>query len=72
MQLKKNTLISGKNDNLSENFWHHEDEKSILKEQNIKGDYRNLVDKSSDTRSDIRDGLSGHTPQDRLLTSQLP
>lgn len=46
------------NDNALENFWLHEDEESILEEQNIKRDYRDLVSKSLNTGSRVRDGLS--------------
>ncbi len=33
--------ISETNDNVSENFISHKDEKSLLEEQDIKGDHRN-------------------------------
>ncbi len=47
------------------------DEKSILEEQDIERNYRNLIGKSSDTWSHIKDSLLGHTSQDRLLVSEL-
>lgn len=62
--------ILREDDNVSENFGSYEEEKSLLKKQVIKEDHRNLVGKSSDIGSCIRDILSGHTPQDGLLTSE--
>ncbi len=56
--------------NTSDNFGLYEDEESIIEEQDIKGDHSNLVGESSDTGSHARDGLSGRTPQDRLLASE--
>lgn len=53
--------ISRKNNNLSKNFGSYEDEKSILEKQNIKEDYGDLINKSSDTRSYARDNLSKRT-----------
>lgn len=70
IQSKQDTLISGKNENILDNFGLHEDKDFILEEQDIKGDYRNLVDKSSDTESHIRNGLSKWTTQDRLFASE--
>ncbi len=70
MQLKQNIPILGEDDNISENFGLHEDKEFILEEQDIKGDHRNLVDKSSGTGSYVRDSLSRYTPQDRLLASE--
>lgn len=49
-------------DNASKNFGPHKDEEFILKEQDIEGDYRNLVDKSLDIRRYVRDGLLGRIP----------
>lgn len=63
-------LILGKNDNASKNFGPHKNKKSILKEQEIKRDYRNLKGKSLDTKSCTRDGLLGHTFQARFLASE--
>ena len=42
-----------------------------MEEQQIEEDYRNLGDKSSDTRSRIRDGLLGCTPETGLHGSEL-
>ncbi len=42
-----------------------------MEEQEIEGDHRNSVGKSSDTGSHARDGLSGCTPQDGLLANKL-
>ena len=68
MQPKQNTPIPGEDNNISENFGSHEDDKS--EEQDIEVDHWNLVGKSSDTVSHVRDCLSSLTPQDRLLSSQ--
>ena len=71
MQPKQNMPIPRENNNASENFKPHEDEKSTLEEQNIEGDHTNLVSENSDIGSYTRNGLSGHTPQDWLLASEL-
>ncbi len=39
MQPKQNTPIPGEDENTSDNFGLHEDEESILEEQDIKGDH---------------------------------
>ena len=70
MQLKQNTLISGEDDNASENFGPHEDEKSTLEEQDIERDHTYLINKSLDIRCCARDGLLERTPQDGLLASE--
>ena len=46
IQPKQNTPILGKDNNVSENFRLCEDEKSILKKQEVERDCTNLVDKS--------------------------
>ena len=56
-----------KDDNVSENFGFCEDEKSTPKIQDIKGDHRNLVSKSSDTKNCIK---ARCTLQNRLLGSE--
>ncbi len=71
MQPKQDTPIPGEDENTSDNFGLHEDEESILEEQNIEGDHRYSVGESSDTGSHARDSLSGRTPQDGLLASEL-
>ncbi len=70
MQLKQDTPIPKEDENTSDNFGLHGDEKSILEEQDIEVDHRNSVGKSSDTGSHARDGLSGRTPQDGLFASE--
>ena len=70
MQFKQNIPIPEEDDNTSKNFGPYEDEEFTLKEQEIEKDYTNLVSKSSDTESYIRDGLSGHTPQDGLFINE--
>ncbi len=70
MQPKQDKPIPGEDENTSDNFELHEDEESILEEQDIESDHRYLVGESSDTGSHARDGLSGRTPQDGLLASE--
>ena len=50
-------------DNSSENFEPYEDKKSILEEQKIESNHRDLVVETLDTESHVRNGLSKHTPQ---------
>lgn len=59
MQLKQDMPRPGEYDNVSKNFGLYEDNK--LEEQDIKGDYKKLIGKSSDIRSRIRNGLSRYT-----------
>ena len=44
------------------NFGPYKDEKSILEEQNIEGDHRNLRGKCFDIKSHVKDGLARYTP----------
>lgn len=53
-------LIPREDNNALENFKSHEDEKLKLEGQNIERDYRNLIGKSSDIESHIKDNLSGY------------
>ena len=71
IQPKQNTPIPRKDNNASKNFGPHEDEESILKEQDIERDHTNLVAKSLNTRNRTKKGLSGRTPQDGLFVSEL-
>ncbi len=71
MQPKQDTPIPGEDENTSDNFGLHENEESILEEQDIEGDHRNLVGDNSDTKSHARDGLSQRIPQDGLFGSEL-
>lgn len=64
-------LIPGEDDNTLENFGPNKNYKSTLKKQNIEKDYRNLIEKSLDTRNHVKNGLSGYTYQDRLFTYEL-
>lgn len=70
MQPKQNTPILQEDDNISSNLGPYEDEKSILKEQDIEEDHRYLVSKSPDIRSYIRNCLSGRTSEVGLLRSK--
>ena len=60
--------ISGKDDNISDNFGSYEDEKSTPEAKDIQEDYRNLVGKSSDIGSRTR---VGRIPQNGLLGNEL-
>lgn len=57
-------------DNLSDNFGPHLDEKSALERPDIEKNDIDLVDKSVDTRSRIREILSERIPHDGLLGSE--
>ncbi len=70
MQSNQETPIPGGDNNALENFGPHEDQKSILKEQDIEENHKNLIGKSSDIRSHIKDGLLGFTPQVVRLRSE--
>lgn len=63
--------MSEKDDNVSKKFGPYKNEKSILKEQNIKRDHEDLVDESLETGSCAKDSLSGHIFQDELYASKL-
>lgn len=47
--------------NVPDNFRPYKDKESTLEMQHIERDYRNLVDKSLDIRSCVKNSLSGHT-----------
>lgn len=71
IQLNQNIPMPREDNNALENFVPHKDKKSILEKQDIKKDYRDLIGKSSDTRSHARDDLSRCTPQNRFLANEL-
>ena len=71
IQPKRNLLIPREENNISENFGLHEDEKLTLEEQDIEKNHKNMVGKSLDIGSHTRDGLSGHTPQDGLFAREF-
>lgn len=52
-------------------FGPYENKKYILDKQDIKGDYKDLIGKSLNTGSRVRNSLSGRTPQEELLASEL-
>ena len=58
IQPKQNTPMPGDDNDVSENFGPYEDKEFTLKERDIEGDYKDLVVKSSNTRSCVRDGFS--------------
>lgn len=58
------------NDTL-ENFEFADDKKSVLKEVKIEKNHKDLVHKSCNTKSHVRNGLSRHTTQAELLASEL-
>ena len=67
IQPKEDMLILGEDDNALDNFGPYKNEESTPVAQNIKGDHRNLVGKSSDTGSCAR---AGRTLQDGLLGNE--
>lgn len=71
MQSKQDTLMPEKNDNILENFKPYKNEKSILEEQKIEKDYKNLIGKSLDTESYIKNGLLRYISQVVLLANKL-
>lgn len=56
-----------KNNYELKNFKLHKDENYILKEQNIKKNYKNLVNKSLNIRSYARDGFLKYTFQNKFF-----
>ena len=68
---EQDTPMAGKDDDVSENFGLYKDEESILKEQEMEGDQRDLVGKSLNIGSCAIDGLSGHIPQVGVLVCEL-
>lgn len=54
--------ISKEDNNTLENFESYKDKKSILEEQDIEGDHRDLIGKSLNTKSHRRNSLLGRTP----------
>ena len=69
MQPKQDILIAREDVNASKNFRPHKDDESEV--YDIERDPRNLIGKSSDTKSSARYGLSGCTSQYGLLASEL-
>ena len=68
MQPKQDMPMLGEDDNSSDNFGPYEHEGSTLEAQDIEGDFRDSVGKSSDTGNRAR---AGHTLQDGLLGIEL-
>lgn len=60
---KQNILVLEENDNILDHFRPYLDEESILKEPDIKKDYRDLVSKYLDIESHIKENLLGYTSQ---------
>ena len=71
MHPKQNILILREDYNILENFGPHENEKSILKEQDIEGNHKNLINKSLDTKNYAKNDLLGCIPLDKRLSSKL-
>ena len=71
MQPEQDMPMPREDDNASKYFGPHKNEEYTLDEQNIEGDHRDLVDKSSNIRSRVRDNLSKRTPQDGVFASEL-
>lgn len=63
--------IPDDNNNVLDKLRPHEDEKSILKEQDIEDNPKDLVGKSLDVKSQAKDMISGCTPQNQLFKSKL-
>lgn len=63
--------ILAKNDNISNNLESHKDRKCILKKQDIKKDYKDLINKRLDIKSYIRNNILGYTSQNKLLVNKL-
>ena len=59
MQPEQDMPMPGEDDNASDNFGPYKDKGSTPEAQDIEGDHRDLVGKSSDTRSRAR---AGRTP----------
>lgn len=70
IQPNQDILIPRKNNNASKNFRLYKNEKSILKEQEIERDHRNLVGKCLDIRKRTKNSLSGCTSQDGFFASE--
>ena len=64
-------LMAAEKDNLSDNFWSHEDENPTFEKPDIEEDDINLAGQSSDTGNRIWDMLSRRTSQAGLLESHL-
>lgn len=62
--------MPGKDDNTLNNFGLYKDTESILKEQDIVNDHKDLISENLDTRTHIKNKLSGYTPQDELFRSE--
>lgn len=71
MESKHHILMPEEYHNTLDNFGTHIDEKFILEEQDINKDYKNLVDKISDTRSYTNNRLLGHISLNRLFVNEL-
>lgn len=71
MQPKQDISISGKNENISENFGFYKNEKSLLEEQDIEKDHRNLIGKRLDIENYAFNSLSEYISQDKLFASEL-
>lgn len=62
--------MSKENDNTLNNFRSYIDKESISKQQDIEKNHIVLVDKGLDVRSYVRNSLSKHMSQYRLLASE--
>ena len=71
MQPKQNIPILGEDENISNNDGLYENKKSILEEQDIEKNHKNLEGKSLNTRSRAKNGLSRRNPQARLFKNLL-
>lgn len=63
--------IPKEDDNTSKHFGFYKDKKSTIKKQYIEKCYRNLVNKSLNIESYVKNSLSKHTFSNKLLASIL-
>lgn len=63
--------MSEKDNNVSKTFGFYKDNESTLKKRNIEKDYKNLVDKSLNDKSYVKDCLSKCTLQNKFFANKL-
>lgn len=61
MQQKYDTTMPEKDDDILKNFGPYKDEQSLLEEQDIKKDHKDLISKYSNTGDYIRNSLLENT-----------
>lgn len=63
--------IPREDNNTSNNFEPYLNKESTLDEQDIQNDHINLIGKSLDIGSYIKDNLLGYTPHNKLFVNEL-